>query len=172
MKRLNPETNKPFKQGDLDDLGNVFRCYDAHKKLDGFLCEKWVTPDKLKEIKDRVKNNAATRRLTLDGHITSLLHAAKGRAKKSGTPFNLELDDIKSIFTDRCPVFGIKLAWCTKNGHQQQDSPSLDRIDPEKGYVPGNVQWISMRANAMKHSANFEQLHQFADWIKKTIPLE
>jgi hypothetical protein len=59
-----------------------------------------------------------------------------------------------------CPVFGIKLSW--EIGTTNMNSPSLDRIDPTKGYVKGNVMMISQLANAMKQNATPEQLKQFS----------
>jgi hypothetical protein len=49
----------------------------------------------------------------------------------------------------------------------RQTSPSLDKIDPEKGYVKGNVMWMSQLANAMKNNATKEELKQFANWVLK-----
>ena len=58
-----------------------------------------------------------------------------------------------------CPVFEMELDW-GMNG-RQPNSPSLDRIDPTKGYVKGNVMIISDLANGMKQNATPEQLKQF-----------
>jgi len=44
-------------------------------------------------------------------------------------------------------------------------NPSLDRIDPTKGYVPGNVQVISDLANRMKQNASVEELLLFAKGV-------
>ena len=59
-----------------------------------------------------------------------------------------------------CPVFGMELDW-GMNG-RQPNSPSLDRIDPTKGYVKDNVILISDLANGMKQNATIEQLKQFS----------
>jgi hypothetical protein len=59
-----------------------------------------------------------------------------------------------------CPVLGMKLDW-GMNGHQP-NSPSLDRIDSTKGYIPGNVMMMSNLANKMKQNATPEQLKQFS----------
>ena len=58
-----------------------------------------------------------------------------------------------------CPVLEMKLDW-SMNG-LQYNSPSLDRIDPTKGYIPGNVMMMSDIANRMKSNATPEQLKQF-----------
>lgn len=38
---------------------------------------------------------------------------------------------------------------------------SLDRIDSSKGYIEGNVQWVSKQANLSKHIMTMEQLYEF-----------
>ena len=60
-----------------------------------------------------------------------------------------------------CPVLGIKLDW-SMNGKKLSNSPSLDRIDNTKGYIPGNVILISDLANSMKRNATLKQLKQFS----------
>ena len=47
-----------------------------------------------------------------------------------------------------CSVWGIELDW-SMNGIQY-NSPSLDRIDPTKGYVPGNVILVCNSYNSAK----------------------
>jgi hypothetical protein len=69
---------------------------------------------------------------------------------------------IKSIAPERCPAFGIKLV-CGK-GKPQKASPSVDRINPSKGYVRGNIQIISYKANTMKQDANRSEFRKFCLW--------
>jgi hypothetical protein len=44
-------------------------------------------------------------------------------------------------------------------------SPSLDKINPELGYVPGNVAIISYRANRIKNNGTAEEHRLIADWM-------
>ena len=92
-----------------------------------------------------------------------LFWLAKHRAKTKGIPFDIELSDI--IIPEICPVLGIPLK-TTIDGNRDL-SPSLDRIDNTKGYVKGNVQVISFKANNMKSTANEDELIQFAKWVRR-----
>ena len=67
---------------------------------------------------------------------------------------------LKLIAGDVCPVFGVPYSTTDKNWNA-----SVDRIDPTKGYEPGNLRVISFLANAMKRDATDAQLRQFATWV-------
>lgn len=45
-------------------------------------------------------------------------------------------------------------------------SPTLDRIHPDIGYVPGNVMVISAKANRMKNNASLEELKALVIWME------
>lgn len=92
--------------------------------------------------------------------LQNLIGVAKWRAQKKGLPFNLTVDDLE--VPDRCPVFGMPLAWGTRK--QRDNSPSLDRIIPEKGYVPGNVLVVSWLANNVRRDFTPDQLRIVADF--------
>lgn len=95
--------------------------------------------------------------------------SAKARASKQGIEFSITREDIRQVWTDTCPVFGYELRQNQDGTHGHvRESWSLDRIDNSKGYVPGNIQILSYRANSMKSDATPEELLQLADWIYKT----
>ena len=91
-----------------------------------------------------------------------LLKSAKQRAKKRGVPFNLTIEDIR--IPDMCPVLGIPLRRGKEKLHD--NSPTLDRMVPERGYVRGNVMVISHLANRIKTNANPDQLIQAGQWAR------
>lgn len=100
-----------------------------------------------------------------------LCSVAKQRAKKKNIPFTLKKTDIN--LPTHCPILGIKLEYNLGTGSGGKDnSYSLDRIDPSKGYTPDNIQVISHKANSMKFTATPEELLSFADWVYRTYKNE
>ena len=93
---------------------------------------------------------------------------AKLRAKQNDVPFNISKSDI--IIPELCPILGLDLK--VNQGKVGKNSPSLDRIVPELGYVVGNIQVISHLANTMKSSASKEELIKFAEWVIKYFKLK
>jgi hypothetical protein len=91
----------------------------------------------------------------------AMLVSARRRAKLQNIPFNIELGDI--IITEKCPALGIKLE--VGVGAVTNNSPTLDKIIPELGYVKGNVVVISHKANTMKRDASLEEIFRLANWL-------
>jgi hypothetical protein len=94
---------------------------------------------------------------------------AKTRAKQQGVPFTLTVDDVKALFAeaDGCPVFGTPFARRVGRSGPCPHSPSIDRFDPPKGYILGNVCIISWRANMIKRDATTEEMFLIAEWMAR-----
>lgn len=95
-------------------------------------------------------------------------HSCKQRAKLKDAPFDLTVEYVESIWNQYCPVLGIEMS-CGKN-KQTDNSPSLDRIDPTKGYVQGNVEVISLKANRMKNNGSLSELHMLVEYLMQRLP--
>ena len=97
-----------------------------------------------------------------------MLYAARARANKLGVEFTITVDDIE--IPTHCPVLGIPLesrvGQGRSNTYQIPNSPSLDRIVNDKGYVPGNIAVISFRANLLKRDATADELQAIVDYIR------
>jgi len=78
---------------------------------------------------------------------------AKRRALKNGIPYSITHEDI--VIGKRCPLLEVSLI-----PGDRDFAPTLDRIDPSRGYVPGNVWVISMKANRIKNNATVDELEQ------------
>jgi len=94
-----------------------------------------------------------------------MLCGAKGRSRLKGLAFDITIDDISAPIT--CPVLGIELNWLSRV--KTNNSPSLDRIVPELGYVRGNVMVISDRANIIKRDATPDELRRIADFYATRV---
>jgi len=78
---------------------------------------------------------------------------AKKRAERRGLAFDLPPAAV--VIPDFCPVLGTPLV---VGEGRSPNSPSLDRIDPSKGYVDGNCRVISDHANRIKGNLTLDAL--------------
>lgn len=88
-----------------------------------------------------------------------MLWQAKATATRKNIPFNLDEHDIK--IPTHCKYLGVPLTQSLGEGVVWSNT-SLDRINPALGYVKGNVEVISRKANSMKNMATVEELCIFA----------
>ena len=101
-------------------------------------------------------------------HVTSFLNGAKYRAKRDSVPFCLTREYLLSIATDECPIFHTPFEWGPSGlgaGNAKPNGPTLDRIEPDLGYVVGNVAFISYRANRLKDNGTMQDHYDIADWL-------
>ena len=101
--------------------------------------------------------------MTKDPRVRLLSNARKN-AKEKGFEFSLSLDDLS--VPKYCPILGLELKMVTGQG-QHPGTPSLDRIDSSKGYIPDNVHIISWRANDIKKNATPDELMKIAQYMKR-----
>lgn len=99
--------------------------------------------------------------------------AARARARRGGRAFTISEDDVRDAWPrdGLCPALKIKL-WppgasrgTTRSG-PRDDSATLDRINNELGYEPGNVAIISWRANKIKDCAGEKEISAVARWLR------
>jgi hypothetical protein len=88
-----------------------------------------------------------------------LYSSAKHRAKIKNIPFNLELSDLPPI-PEKCPVLDIPILINKGPSANNGNGPSLDRIEPNLGYVRGNIRIISHRANTLKSNGTLEEFRK------------
>ena len=93
---------------------------------------------------------------------------ARRRALKKGLEYNLKsYKDLPEVPVF-CPILGIPLVSNrgSKNGGSD-NSPSLDRINNDRGYIIGNLQIISRKANQMKSNGSFEDIKKLYLFMKQ-----
>lgn len=91
---------------------------------------------------------------------------------KRNKEVNVTIDDLKEIWEIQkgvCPYLGIELTLNTygKINKDSITSASLDRIDSKKGYIKGNVQWVSRAMNYLKNDMSEEQVQEILILIVK-----
>ena len=91
-----------------------------------------------------------------------LLRRAKDNANKLNIPCTVTLADLS--VPERCPVLGIELAF--SNEGISENTPSIDRIDPTKGYEKGNVVVVSWRANRIKNNGTPDEHRKIYEFYK------
>lgn len=84
----------------------------------------------------------------------------KWRVEAAGDKFDMDIEDIE--WNEKCPILGIQLNFDVSRGGIFEDTPTFDKIYPERGYTKGNVRVISDLANRMKSSASPDMLEKFA----------
>lgn len=92
-----------------------------------------------------------------------MYNRAKQRAKEKNLEFNINISDI--IIPEFCPALGVPLI--RAKGKPDNNSPTLDRIDNSKGYVKGNIQVISHRANTLKSNGSLHELKKITQYMEE-----
>ena len=121
--------------------------------------------------KERFQNyNERRRELHREDPRIRLRGGARGRAIEKGIEFNLPTYKDLPKCPSKCPILRIPLIVGSdknSNGGGTDNSPTLDRIDNNKGYIKGNIQVISRKANQMKSNADFEDIKKLYLFMKK-----
>lgn len=94
-----------------------------------------------------------------------LVWISRARAKKKDIEHTITDSDV--IIPDVCPVLNIPIK--PTDGSVSSSSPTLDRVDPSKGYVPGNVAVISHRANQIKSDSSIEDIRALLKYMESNL---
>ena len=96
--------------------------------------------------------------------IPQMLSNSKIRAKSKGIPHDITSNDIKKIWPkdNKCPVLGINFQMGYKDKKTKSYSPSLDRIEPKKGYIKSNILIVCDIVNRLKSDASIEDLKKIS----------
>lgn len=154
-----------YYQANKERIKAKTRLYQATKYK-----EKWENATEEEKTERRKKCNAyaaktkpwVTRRRRRPAEY--LFNVARQRCRRTGTVFSIAVSDI--VVPELCPLLGVKL---DSYAESVDVHPSLDRINPKLGYVPGNVWVVSHRANRIKSDASSEELIQIGLRLKELL---
>lgn len=96
--------------------------------------------------------------------VIAMINQARARARERGIECNIKIIDIWPI-NEYCPILGLRFEWDNKRA--EDNSPSLDRVDNDKGYVSGNVMMISYRANRLKSNGTVDEFKKIIKFIEQ-----
>ena len=133
-------------------------------------------PDKFKKFREanaiRIKKYCGCR---LDQYSPFKYHAnkARSRSKLKNYQTDLTTEYLKEVWDKQngiCPYSNIKmeLQRTTQDGDIRKTpiKASLDRIDPNIGYIQGNVEFVCYSVNVMKNDFTKQQMIDFINKIK------
>lgn len=105
---------------------------------------------------------------TPKGRAHQLVNRAKLRAAKSGLPHTITAKWVlERLLRGKCEVTGIpfELNFIGNDKEVHPWTPSLDQIDPGKGYTPDNVQVVTYMYNMAKAQFGPDELLRLAKAI-------
>lgn len=100
------------------------------------------------------------RKHTDRGWATAKHSSLRESATKRGIYFNLTIDDLIELGRPlKCPYLEVELDYAATE--LKANSPSVNRIDATKGYIKGNLEICSNKANSMLLNATKDELKTF-----------
>jgi len=106
-----------------------------------------------------------TRSSSPEAYLTIV--CAKLKSARKNMEWELDMEHIKSLWQQqlgRCALSGVFMTWHAGEGKQDLNV-SIDRKDPNKGYIIGNIQLVAQRVNTMKHTLGDSEFY----WWCKNI---
>ena len=100
---------------------------------------------------------------------SSTFNQIKGSAKARALEFNLTKEYLNDLFESQkglCVFSGIELTFGSVDD-KSTTTASLDRIDNDKGYIKGNVQWVHKEINLMRGQMTIENFLKACELITK-----
>ena len=89
------------------------------------------------------------------------------RKRQNNSRWEWEISPQDINWPTHCPILGLELDYFAEK--RQENSPSFDRIDSTKGYIKGNIQILSWRANRIKNDGTAEEHLLIATYMKNPL---
>lgn len=132
-------------------------CYNSHPSV--IKCEK----ERLIKRKTIFKDN-------IELYITQRCYALKKQSKYKNLNFNLDKEYLINLWYNqdgKCYYSRLPMNSNGRDfGYQRWESPSIDRKNPDLGYIKDNVVWCCFGLNSFKQRFNEEQFKNIIKSIK------
>ncbi len=113
--------------------------------------------------RDRERDNKAQREWRKRNPFRFKCSSKRQDCNKRGITFDLTPEYLERIWTGKCAILEVEMDILSHKDSLY--APQLDRIDPDGGYVEGNVVWLSRRANNIKGNALIRELEAVVKWM-------
>lgn len=147
------------------------KCGDAYKKKNGkeFVghLDVWVKSDANLEHVNKIRG------INADPFREFLRRARQRHQANNAKTLDLTLEQLKEVWHNQnglCPYTGWALELPKHHCRKTQRTASLDRIDSSKGYIVGNIQFVSVMANFAKSDFDNTVMQEFCRAIKNHTP--
>lgn len=168
-----PSELSPARQRRLDDLvqggARVCSLCNTTKPLGDFQKSPFCVAGRTRQCLDCVRTRQDKHRD--DYKVTKwaqlLVTSSRSVAKKNNYAFDITAGDLEALWeaqSGRCAWFNVPLLPTAVQRHPQK--PSLDRLDPEKGYVRGNVVLACNAANMGRNITGTTEFTAFLELVR------
>lgn len=150
--------------------GNVFVISGRanHLKSNSTIEEMEAVLSYMKSTPEKVKENYYGEYQSDLQYKNRLIWSARRHARERNINCELKVSDLK--IPEYCPVLGIKMNPKIGKGRQNRielgDSPTIDRMNNDIGYISENICVISGRANHLKSDATIEEIESIVSYMK------
>lgn len=106
---------------------------------------------------------ATARRRNIDSpesYLRRTFSQLKSQRTKSDFTWDITVEDVLALWDAQdglCAISGLPMTWL-KTGRRNPTNASIDRIHPDIGYRPDNVQLTALQANLIKGSLDAAEL--------------
>lgn len=147
-------------------------CYKEREEDDFIWKDKSTKVEKVKRCKFCIYKKTNERMSEIDSFIKHRVASLRCTSKKNGIPFSLSFEYAKKLFEfQRGICFYTDIPLCWTRGKEYKDASdrcSLDKIEPSKGYVEGNIVWCSRRSNLVKQDLTLDEMKNWTpDWYNR-----
>ena len=105
---------------------------------------------------------------SLYGHLHAVVRGARGGARSRGLYYRIEPINVFDLYfaqDGKCALSGIEMTHQKgdknsgrRGGRRVPTNVSIDRMDNEKGYIPGNIHLVASVVNIMKGTMTTDEL--------------
>lgn len=111
------------------------------------------------------------RSATIANYFRARASSIRQGAKKRGLSFSLTHEDLIALWESqdgRCAITGVPMTWKVGQG-RLPTAVSVDRVDGERGYEPGNIRLVCNAVNIMRGQFSDCKLRDWAKLISESL---